>query len=891
MEYKTTLTIADPPQYGVIVEKFGQKEDAEKSLFYEVYKDALNNVGDICDANVKGSNEEMLNTVIAFVGQRGSGKSTAMYSFSSFLKDGDLSSFFGCIDEEKKNSIQKASFRVLSPIDSAQLGVKETIIGRISAAMRSEYENEVKKSGCSISTEKKREFIKTLTEVNKYAVSYQTGEWFHSDEKLLDNTYHISMLRNNMCELVQTYLKFISGKDKVQDEYLVISVDDLDMGIENSYAIMEEIRKFLCIKNTIVLITLRMDQVHLSLKAKFKKQLDMKIDDEEDDALIDDLAYRYAEKLFPYDRQHQMPVLSAKNLKEWKANFAGVSNLENAFIRDAVLNLIWQKTRIILVPNKDEEHLLIPHNLRSLCNFVVFLRGLKKVEKDGEEIDKPVLSNNIEEFAQYLVSNIRTFEHLHIHKVDQKLADVLVKIIHSMRDVPLKRINAYIVGTILYHLQQSNSNDTSNNYYSIFNFTPYNNAQDKQREKDIPETNTDPETKNELEILLDACMHPECISIGDLMYVLGKIDSKTRCRYIKYLVEVIRTLWSAKMTNERFTKDKNNLIGKRIDYTDAIGSLIVNPDVGFWGDNSDFEVIENINPKLDNRCVYVTSESAGTQFYYFKEWRSKFSMKSSEEVSNGWCHPFKPFTSKDGICVFPFCSFDIIYRFYEELHEELHEELSVESNKCMDFDVKSLYLFKKFYNWFDEKNGTFIKSFANDGNSESTNLNSMIAGYKIEEKSLFTFVSDIYKERIKLIPDEMEKCRSKLEDLKSKIAENGINEESLCSTVSGIYDEREKLKIKKCRSIFEDLKSQSEEKKLSELLSIIEELLNYLDSTPAYIKEYPAIKDVISNLKEYKRFLSGDESTKPGITLCSCIENIYEITTTMIEKELLSHVN
>lgn len=685
--FKEILRIEDPPQYGVI---FEGKDHIKSSIFRSVYVEAAKNVSDIISSN-SNPKEEMFNTVIAFVGRRGSGKSTAMYTFSRLLNDG----FASKIITESKEKLDNTQFHVLAPIDSAQLGIKETIIGRISAAMYEEFEKVIKAPGCTLSTEKKRDFVKKISEVNQYAVLYQTGEWFKRDESLLNDTYRISMLRKSMEELVHSYLKIVSGKEKIDNDYLVVSIDDLDMGIKNSYTVMEEIRKFLCIKKTIVLITLRMDQIHLSLKEEFKEQLNNKKIDEEDLMLIDDLAYRYAEKFIPYDRQHQMPMLSSKQLKTWQADFAGIafSSLEGKYpsIRDSVLNLIWEKTRIILIPNKDEEHLLIPHNLRSLCNLVVFLRGMKDVG-DEENIDTQTLSNNINEFSQYLVNNIGTFELVHVSADDRQLASLLVKIIHNLNDIPLRRINSHIVGEILYYLKQSVFAGKENYYYSIFDWY--------RDEKGII-VYGNKKGKNELTVLLDACMKPECISIGDLMYVLGKIDSKTRCRYIKYLVEVIRTLWSAKMTAEYYVnKYNNNYLQKKDDYQIAIGSMIINPDVGFWDNNYvDFEGYEDQN-NGDNTVFGVYCSTTKTpktvektrtkpKFKDFDSWRRKWEKGRAMKKGIIWLHPFKLFTSDSVIFNFPFYSFDFIYRFYEELHKELSPVKNYEDKKNAIFGYLS----------------------------------------------------------------------------------------------------------------------------------------------------------------------------------------------------------
>ena len=67
---------------------------------------------------------------------------------------------------------------MLDAINSAQLGAKETIVGRISVSMYDKYQQMNISGKCFASAEKKRELNKKLSDVNIYAVMYHTGEWF-----------------------------------------------------------------------------------------------------------------------------------------------------------------------------------------------------------------------------------------------------------------------------------------------------------------------------------------------------------------------------------------------------------------------------------------------------------------------------------------------------------------------------------------------------------------------------------------------------------------------------------------------------------------------------------------------------------------------------------------
>lgn len=650
--YREILTISDPPKYGVVIEQ--QQKMSDSSVCRTLYSAALQNVIDIINANRNKDKqrEELFNTVIAFEGKRGTGKSSAMYSFAYMLgrnKIADEGFVLG------GDVLENVHFHVLKPIDTAQLGVKETIIGRISAALYEQYETQCKQNSQSISTEKKREFIKALSDVNRYAVMYQTGEWFQNSESLLNDTRHISMLRDEMSHLVHTYLRLASGNDIAKNEYLVISIDDLDMGIQNSYAVMEEIRKFLCIHHVIVLVTLRMDQIHLALKAEFGEKLKKEPDRRESKAMIDDLAYRYAEKLFPHNRQHQMPTLSLEQLKTWKADFS-IDGFQNNYILQTTLHLIWRKTWLLPACNSDKDHLLVPRNLRSLCNFVIFLRELpdvvniEQVTYESDRIfapeikDKSVLKENLRRFSQYLVVNVRSYEQEYLSDEDLRFAEKLIAVIHNMDFIPLERLNSRIVGDILYFLK----NEDRGYYCKLFSFAP-NSENDN--------------TPNELEILLSACMHPETVSFGDLMYVLGKIDNKTMCRYIRYLVEVIRTLWSVRMM-EALCREESEISSA---LSCGIGKLIVNPDVGFFGKQSDLKPIDGNEIKGKMSAFSVCRNENGDK----SKWREMRETRAGKEKV--YWHPLGPLTKQARELQIPSYSFDYMYRFYELLHEAVEE--------------------------------------------------------------------------------------------------------------------------------------------------------------------------------------------------------------------------
>lgn len=612
------LRIDYPARYGVLIEK---ALGMETSLYRQVYEDAKENVKNIILANERKLKddkdcrahqeeqkvkENFINTTIAFVGERGTGKSSSMASFASWLSKNGRDELY------KEPGYQREyEFYSLQPIDANQLGKNETIIGRISAALMIEYDKHKSK----LSTEERRDFITTAHRVNDLAVKYCSGTWFKSSDTLVDDTVSISQMKNEVEKLIQKFLK-IQNKC-IENNYLVVSIDDLDMGINNSYSIMEEIRKFLCVLNVIVLVSLNAKQLEMILKANYARFLGAANLDASDMSIVKSLSYRYIEKLFPYGRQHRMPEFTLSTLmntesenfmndndKKWESSGIACMRYGKApSIFNATLHMIWRKTMLIPVVNEDGDHLLIPRNLRSLYNLVVFLRNLPDAIESVATQDSDMMSDeskyeiawnekannkpqyksfpknmtfgepdcgivhrNLDAFKEYLLDNLETFEVREMSTVDQDMAHILLNVIKEFPDMTLRTMNSKIVADILYNLQ-SKSHD--NMYRRLF-FVDHNDS----KERYSKETESD-------ENLLAASVYPDSISIGDVMYVIGKIDAKTKCLYIRYLIEVIRTLWSIEMTKGHYRILEGT--GNEFDFKRAVGGLVINPDrVEFW---------------------------------------------------------------------------------------------------------------------------------------------------------------------------------------------------------------------------------------------------------------------------------------------------------------------
>ena len=698
MSTSTTLRIQNPPQYDVTIET-----DFQQSIFLDMYRGAARNVDAIIKRNKELDDrraggscwpvypEESINTAIAFVGGRGTGKSSAMQSFSNYLQTGPKKDD-GVWRQDDETDIPK--FVALPTIDSSQISEHETVIGRMSAAMLTGFRKEQK----NLSLEKRQEFIGCAKEVNELAVLLQTGEWFKCGDKLLTNTERICGMKASVRKLVDSYLSIVC-KEKA---YLIITIDDLDMGIQSAYAIMEEIRQYLSIPHVVVLVSI--DETLLDAVVRTSINESMKVSDPDKDhkALVKDLSYRYLEKLFPVNRRHHTPRLTSKQLREWNIDICREIFMEEPHtVLNVVLHLIWRKTMLIPVCNRDGDHLLIPHNLRSLCHMVVLLRNLPDIAYGGEDgktlqtyenfrenqggnLIRENLRHNLNVFGKYIVNNLASYGAPQLNTKDEAdMAEVLEAVIHQMQEVPLSRMNAMIIGHILHHVGWiAKKNDF---YRQILGKV----ARPEQEED------------KHYDMLSPAIRYPDSISLGDVMFVLGMLDSRSKCTYVRYLVEVIRILWSIRMTEEFYVNgttedaEKTNIsYGITNDFRCAVGGSFVNPDYADFVENGGWMKYDDISKEYSAEMARPLVLYRGSANFQTEAWRlerseggSYYKVDSLNDNSKIWCNPFAVHSrllsktnaswdtwKRTHIMALPFYSFDFVYRYYEIMHEQFRAQ-------------------------------------------------------------------------------------------------------------------------------------------------------------------------------------------------------------------------
>lgn len=320
------------------------------------------------------------NNIIAFSGQRGQGKTSAMLSFSGALSEYDRSK------SQKLHLSQAEQFYVLDPIDPSMLqedSALNVILSRLYQIARKTMKKLQTSENVYASTkiapeQSSREMIvqfqRCLSGVRALSGPSETLDVddFESLSTLVDGL----RLKAELYKLVQSFLR-LHGMD-ARSGYIVIQLDDTDLQLKNAYNVLDDICKYLTLPNVIILMATDMEQLQLLVEQHYLKELWIScrkglVDTE----MLQKMAIKYLDKLIPISQVIRLPSLSSsfesckpvqiKVIREEKA----VGKIED--IQKKFFAMIYEKTGIAYVGNDEELHSIMPTTLRGLRHFYRFL--------------------------------------------------------------------------------------------------------------------------------------------------------------------------------------------------------------------------------------------------------------------------------------------------------------------------------------------------------------------------------------------------------------------------------------------------------------------------------------------------------------------------------------
>lgn len=414
----TELTIVRGEEFRTVVKNDINADD----IFIEEYREAAIKLDNILSAPERilstGVRDDIIdcyeNNIIAFCGERGEGKSSAMMTFIYEVINNRLKSVLNFTD-----TVSHTYFASPIIIDPSLFDGVHNVLDIVLAKLFQRFRMLLNKDNQCIDVAKREKLVQ------KFQSVYRCVSLINDEKKMLDDEYdyegNISKLqklgastnlKNELNDLIDEYLQMMErcegNRQENSRKQLIIAIDDLDLCSKNAYKMAEQIRKYMILPNVIIIMAIKLDQLELCIeeanRTDFKQVLTTRNKDKNADNLDGEffqMSERYVAKLIPKTRRLYLPKANSfkdihVTIKENDGNRVVWESGENRDIVSVILDLIYEKTGMMFLKNLSNESDLIPGNMREMLSFLSLLADM------NTPADKEGFLKNIFTFRRYI---------------------------------------------------------------------------------------------------------------------------------------------------------------------------------------------------------------------------------------------------------------------------------------------------------------------------------------------------------------------------------------------------------------------------------------------------------------------------------------------------------
>lgn len=377
-----------------------EHENFASSIFSDQYSHALKAIDrylevDIKDVNSRKSSFDDTLRVVAFSGERGDGKSSCMRTVMWMINNlDDIRNFK--VDDRKfienlnVEALRSNTFKILPVIDPAffdnKHNVLEFIIGQIYS--------EVKSKGDDVDRYLRKKLMEDFQKIKAAIIELSDRPTSGYDEISELSTLASAMtLRTLMEEMMEHYLKFIDRSK------LIIAIDDIDLNMGKAYEMCEQLRKYLGNRHCVVLISVKLPQLHTAISAHMKNECGNMRDPE-----IFQMASKYIDKLLPSAIRISMPNMYGLSEIPVSISQKGMEYpiYENEKLKEGIVELIFQRTRYLFYNSLGGVSPIVPSNLRDLTMLLGLLVSMYDISPNhSSERETSKLNSNKLLFKEY----------------------------------------------------------------------------------------------------------------------------------------------------------------------------------------------------------------------------------------------------------------------------------------------------------------------------------------------------------------------------------------------------------------------------------------------------------------------------------------------------------
>ena len=372
-----------------------EEKDFNESIFVEQYIRSLSLIHQFISNN-SSENKSGILKIVAFCGDRGSGKSSCMRTVINMLIDPSRKDIKEFIAENNYKLILNTSFEILDVIDPSFFDTCHNVLELVLGIMYGKAIG-IKHNNSSFDFTCINHLMKDFQKAKSCVHTlHNTKDGVFDELQELDALSAGVELKTYIDSLIDNYLKIMNK------QWLVIPIDDIDFNMENAYTMCEQIRKYLSSPKCIVLIGVKLEQLQNTISINFSHKINSKNGVAQQyfsDHDFLDMAKKYVAKFLPVSCCINMPQLY--NLSERNINLIinpfGNSNVLS--LKDAIVSLIFNRTRYMFYNSKGSISPIIPNNLRDFISLVGLLVSMPSVNNSYTQNEQ--LKKNKRLFKSY----------------------------------------------------------------------------------------------------------------------------------------------------------------------------------------------------------------------------------------------------------------------------------------------------------------------------------------------------------------------------------------------------------------------------------------------------------------------------------------------------------
>jgi ABC-type dipeptide/oligopeptide/nickel transport system ATPase component len=337
------------------------------------------------------------NNILAFVGDRGTGKTSTMSNFAKLLTNKNEKVFADPVKSTYESFFMHKKYHVLDIIDPSIFENEDSIVDVIIAEMFHVFRQKEDVGTFAAKKEVVHNFEKVYADLRELAASPKERYKENVDNlEVVSSLAQAMNLQNDLFKLITSFLKYINQNG--DDYFLIIPIDDIDMNINGANKLLEDLRKYLFIPNVIILFAINDEQMNQLIMQNNIRQYDSYINYinqstniQEKSQLNSELkkkTEKYMEKIIPYNRKIYMRQIHPNIMVELAGNKAET-------LYSVTTNLFYEKLGYCIATERHFKH-IIPENLRGIVDFLLTL-----YEMNGEETHH---QHNIQTMITYYLS-------------------------------------------------------------------------------------------------------------------------------------------------------------------------------------------------------------------------------------------------------------------------------------------------------------------------------------------------------------------------------------------------------------------------------------------------------------------------------------------------------